>query len=102
MPKPPSITNINELHYSPGEWDALPSENGVRIWSHDKKFHRKDGPALEYPNGIKVWYVDGVWCCTEDRNMTMEADNTTGDRLFYLNWLIYQKELIEDRYEKEN
>jgi hypothetical protein len=22
-------------------------------------FHREDGPAVEYPNGYKVWYING-------------------------------------------
>jgi hypothetical protein len=29
-------------------------------WRNDKeKFHRLDGPAIEYANGNKSWYVDG-------------------------------------------
>jgi hypothetical protein len=29
-------------------------------WYNDKgKFHRLDGPAIEYANGAKVWYVNG-------------------------------------------
>lgn len=24
------------------------------------RLHREDGPAIEYPNGTKYWYLNGV------------------------------------------
>jgi len=33
--------------------------NGDKIWYVNGKRHRLDGPALEYANGDKKWYVDG-------------------------------------------
>ena len=26
----------------------------------DKILHREDGPAVEYNNGSKIWYIEGV------------------------------------------
>ena len=28
-------------------------------WLLNGKLHREDGPAIEYANGTKEWYVDG-------------------------------------------
>jgi hypothetical protein len=34
-------------------------ENGSKEWLVDGKFHRLDGPAVEYADGSKAWWVDG-------------------------------------------
>jgi len=44
------------LHRTDGpavEWD-----DGSKIWYVDGKKHRLDGPAIEWANGSKSWYVD--------------------------------------------
>ena len=36
---------------------------GSKFYYSDKAMtvlHREDGPAVEYPNGTKLWYCDGV------------------------------------------
>ena len=34
--------------------------NGNKIWRNSKGMaHREDGPAIEYNNGSKTWYIDG-------------------------------------------
>ena len=32
----------------------------VKMVLRDGKLHRKDDPAIEYPNGTKEWFSDGV------------------------------------------
>jgi hypothetical protein len=32
---------------------------GNKFWYLDGKYHREDGPAVEYTNGTKYWYLDG-------------------------------------------
>jgi hypothetical protein len=33
-------------------------ENGRRVWKNEAgELHRVDGPAVEYENGYKVWYL---------------------------------------------
>ena len=32
--------------------------NGTKYWYLNGKWHRKDGPAIEYANGSKFWYVN--------------------------------------------
>ena len=38
---------------------AIEWENGTKIWYVNDKCHRTDGPAVEYADGTKVWWVDG-------------------------------------------
>ena len=30
--------------------------NGTKYWSLNDKFHREDGPAVEYVDGTKRWF----------------------------------------------
>ena len=31
-----------------------------KVWYNDRgQFHRVDGPAIEYANGTKSWYLNG-------------------------------------------
>ena len=34
--------------------------NGTRQWTLNGKYHREDGPAIEYLGGSKVWYLNGM------------------------------------------
>jgi hypothetical protein len=44
------------LHRSDGP--AIEYTNGYKAWYVDGKRHRTDGPAIEYADGSKSWYVD--------------------------------------------
>jgi hypothetical protein len=33
--------------------------NGHKVWYHNYKMHREDGPAVEYVDGSKEWWIDG-------------------------------------------
>ena len=64
-----------ELHRVDGP--ALEYANGDKIWYVNGKRHRLDGPALEYANGDKKWYVDGKLHRVDGpaANMQMEIDS---------------------------
>ena len=32
--------------------------SGTKCWFKDGKFHREDGPAIEYPNGVSYFYFE--------------------------------------------
>ena len=32
---------------------------GRKEWCLNGQFHREDGPAIEYPDGYKLWYLNG-------------------------------------------
>ena len=40
----------------------------LNYWYHTKILHREDGPAIEYANGYKVWFIDGKWLTEEQFN----------------------------------
>lgn len=50
--------------------------NGDKRWYRDGKWHRDDGPAIEYANGDKCWYRDGK--LHRDDGPAMECAN--GDK----------------------
>ena len=33
--------------------------NGSKFWYLNDKYHREDGPAIEFANGDKSWYLNG-------------------------------------------
>jgi hypothetical protein len=35
-------------------------EHGHKFWYLNGKFHRTNGPAIEYANGHKRWYLNGI------------------------------------------
>jgi hypothetical protein len=34
--------------------------NKIKSWHTNGKRHRTDGPAIEYADGTKHWYIDGI------------------------------------------
>jgi hypothetical protein len=41
--------------------------NGFKAWYVNDKRHRLDGPAIVYHNESKAWYVDGVFIIKIDK-----------------------------------
>lgn len=40
--------------------------NGTKWWYQYNKYHRSDGPAIEYANGSKSYYINGISYEEED------------------------------------
>jgi hypothetical protein len=38
---------------------AVEYPNGYKAWYLNNELHREDGPAIEWPNGSKDWYLNG-------------------------------------------
>lgn len=36
-------------------------DDGNKYWFLDDKFHRVDGPAIEYADGGKHWFIEGIY-----------------------------------------
>lgn len=37
-------------------------KNGNKLWDNEQgDLHRIDGPAVEWTDGDKWWYIDGIW-----------------------------------------
>ena len=48
---PDNFTGIIEYHFV--------SNYGSKEWRIGGKLHRLDGPAIEYRDGTKAWYING-------------------------------------------
>lgn len=40
---------------------AIEYEDGTRCWYINDLRHREDGPAITYPSGTKIWYSNGFY-----------------------------------------
>lgn len=49
------LENINFSNFS----GIIRFSHGDKAWYSKGKFHRKNGPAIEYINGTKVWHKNG-------------------------------------------
>ena len=68
-------------------------EDGNKIWRNTKgKRHRTDGPAVEWADGTKAWYLNGKLHRTD--GPAIEWAN--GDKSWYLNG----EELTEDEFNR--
>ena len=60
---------------------AFEYANGGKIWYINGKCHREDGPAVEYTNGYKAWYINDK----RHREDGPAAEYTNGDKSWYIN-----------------
>ena len=67
------------------------NKHGDKFYYKDKEMnilHREDGPAIEFQDGYKVWYVNGK-CHREDGPAIVFSN---GDEAWYLNGLIHRED----------
>jgi hypothetical protein len=70
------------------------SEHGTKEWKlPNGKWHREDGPAIEWGDGSKEWYLNG-FCHREDGPAIEYSD---GDKSWYINGISYNEQ--EYKYE---
>jgi len=69
---------------------AIEYSNGNKYWFVDDKCHRLDGPAIEWSNGTKLWYVDDK--CHRLDGPAIEWSN--GTKL----WYVDDKQLTEEEF----
>jgi hypothetical protein len=62
--------------------------DGSKYWCLNGKFHREDGPAVEYADGYKSWYLNGKRH-REDGPAIEWAD---GDKEWYLNGNLHRED----------
>jgi len=51
-------------------------ENGDKRWFQNDKLHRLDGPAIEWIDGTKWWYINGI-SLTEEEFNKVKNEHTT-------------------------
>lgn len=80
----------NELHREEGPAVEYPS--GTKVWYLNGQPHRVGGPAAEYPDGTKYWYLNGQIHRTDGPAME-HADGTKY-------WFLNGKEVTKDEFER--
>jgi hypothetical protein len=54
----------------------LTIDNDIKYWElPNGKFHRKDGPAIEYNNGDKFWFINDVEYTEQEYKYEMRSRN---------------------------
>ena len=51
--------------------------NGSKLWWLNEELHREDGPAIEWLDGTKEWYLNGVELSEQDFNTRMNTKELT-------------------------
>ena len=67
--------------------------DGTKAWYINGKFHRTDGPAIEWKSGTKEWYLNGK----RHREDGPAVEKSNGVRQWYLNG----KQYTENEYAEE-
>lgn len=84
--------NTGQLHRKDGP--AIIYPDGTNKWYLNGELHRVDGPAAEYPDGEKKWYLNGKLHRTDGP----AAEYPDGTKMWYLNVV----KLTEDEFNKKN
>jgi hypothetical protein len=69
---------------------AVEYANGGKAWYVDGQLHRLDGPAVEYADGSKEWFIDGQ----RHRLDGPAVQYTDGSKA----WFVDGKSLSEERF----
>ena len=70
---------LGQRHRTDGP--AVEFANGDREWYVNGDLHRLDGPAVEYADGDQVWYVNGLYHRTDGPAI----EHACGNRFWYQN-----------------
>ena len=52
---------------------AIEYPNGTRVWCINGILHRDNGPAIEYSNGYKSWYINGIYYTKQEFHQYIES-----------------------------
>ena len=77
---------------------AIEWKNGLKEWFVDDKRHRSDGPAIEFVSGTKAWWVDNRL----HRLDCPAFEGADGTKEWWLNGKQLPTEEVEDWLEENN
>ena len=77
-----------QLHRLDGP--AIEWTNGYKVWFVEDKLHRLDGPAIEYANGDKEWYVDEEQMTEEEFNAYIKPKPTCEGKIVEVDGIKYK------------
>ncbi len=80
---------------------AVEYPSGEKRWYLHGELHREDGPAIEYPSGNKRWYLDGYRYTKEDWErkvvkLKKKASSSCHDKLVEIDGKKYKLVLVDD------
>jgi hypothetical protein len=75
-----------KLHREDGP--AIEYADGTKYWFLNGQRHREDGPAVEYADGSKVWYLNGQW----HREDGPAIERIDGIKFWYLNDKLHRED----------
>ena len=70
------------------EYTVRVNNDGSKFWYINGKFHREDGPAVEWTNGDKFWYLDGKQYTEKEFKEKQEMVNTKEELKKYLKQML--------------
>ncbi len=76
------LNELGQLHRRDGP--ALEYSDGNRFWYLDGKLHRENGPAVEYSDGTHYWFLNGK-LHRENGPAVDVSDMDDGTREWYIN-----------------
>ena len=80
-----------EFHREDGP--AIEWWDGTKFWYINGNRHREDGPVVEYSNGSKEWWINGQL----HREDGPAIEYVDGTKLWYLNDKKYSEQQWQDR-----
>ena len=94
---PDRIEYLNEkgqLHREDGP--AREYSNGTKEWWINGELHREDGPAIEWYDGSKCWYIKGKY----HREDGPAFEYRNGYKEWYLNGIRYSEQEWQQKFIK--
>ena len=85
-----------QLHRTDGP--AIEYANGDKYWYINGQRHRDNGPAVEYAHGTKCWYINGK--CHRENGPAIEFAN--GYKSWYINGKYYSEQEFNDYIKNQN
>ena len=80
-----------QIHREDGP--ACEYSDGSKLWYLNGQRHREDGPAWENANGTKLWFLNGL----RHRENGPACEYSDGSKLWYLNDVHYTEKVYNDK-----
>ena len=89
--------NLNGEHHRE-DGPAVEYTNGDKYWFINGKLHRGDGPATEFANGDKYWYINGQY----HRETGPAIELVDGTSSWYINGKRLYQNYTQRKYQNHN